>query len=74
MKGVINMLFAIAFVIGGLIAFILYGKVPVIVSLAISTMVGGMIGAIHYKIKQKKAEQEWIEYQIYLRHLKDEES
>lgn len=58
------LLYVISFIMGGLISFILYGKVPVIVSLIISFMVGGLIGYIYNKIRQKKAEREYGEWMI----------
>ena len=54
------LVYIISFIIGGLIAFILYGKVPVFVSLIISLIIGGAIGFIKYKYEQRKAELEYI--------------
>ena len=51
--------YVLSFIIGGFIGFILAGKVPMIVILIISLMVGALIGYIGYKIQQKKAEREW---------------
>lgn len=56
------MVYAISFIIGGLISFVLYGKVPVIVSLIISFMIGGLIGYIHNRIQRKKAERAYVEW------------
>ena len=59
----------ISFIIGGIIAVILYGKVPVIISLIISFIIGCIIGLISYKIKQRKAENEYITNMIIQRHM-----
>lgn len=64
MKGAIIMLlvYVISFIVGGFISFILYDKVPVIVSLIIATMVGGLIGYIYNRIQRKKTEREYVEW------------
>ena len=56
------LLYVISFVIGGLIGFILYGKVPMIMSLIIATIIGGLIGGIYNLIQRKKAEREYVEW------------
>ena len=56
------LVYVISFIVGGLISFILYGKVPAIVSLIIAIMVGGLIGYIYNRIQRKKAEREYIEW------------
>lgn len=61
--------FIISFIIGGLVSIILYGKVPVIISLIISFIAGVIIGLISYKIKKRKAEQEYIMLEIMQRHM-----
>ena len=61
--------FIISFIIGGLVSIILYGKVPVIISLIISCMAGVIIGLISYKIKKRKAEREYIMLEIMQRHM-----
>ena len=69
--------FIISFIIGGLISIILYGKVPVIISLIISFMTGIIVGLISYKIKKQKAEREYIMFLTMQRHMinsKKEES
>ena len=69
--------FIISFIIGGLISIILYGKVPVIISLIISFMTGIIVGLISYKIKKRKAEREYIMFLTMQRHMinsKEEES
>lgn len=69
--------FIISFVIGGLISIILYGKVPVIISLIISFMTGIIVGLISYKIKKRKAEREYVMFLTMQRHMinsKEEES
>lgn len=58
------MLYVISFIVGVVISLILYGKVPVFITWIIAAIVGGLIGYVNYKIKQKKAEKEhikWIE-------------
>lgn len=64
MKGVIIivLVYVISFIVGGFISFMLYDKVPVIVSLIIATMVGSLIGYIYNRIQRKKAEQEYVEW------------
>ena len=57
------LLYIITFIIGSLIAIMLYGKVSMVVSLFIAFIIGGLIGYIDYKIKQKKAEREYVEWQ-----------
>lgn len=69
--------FIISFIIGGLISIILYGKVPVIISLIISFMTGIIVGLISYKIKKRKAEREYVMFLTMQRHMinsKEEES
>ena len=69
--------FIIPFIIGGLISIILYGKVPVIISLIISFMTGIIVGLISYKIKKRKAEREYVMFLTMQRHMinsKEEES
>ena len=69
--------FIISFIIGGLISIILYGKVPVIISLIISFMAGIIVGLISYKIKKRKAEREYVMFLTMQRHMinsKEEES
>ena len=69
--------FIISFIIGGLISIILYGKVPVIISLIISFMTGIIVGLISYKIKKRKAEREYVMFLTMQRHMinsKKEES
>ena len=69
--------FIISFIIGGLISIILYGKVPVIISLIISFMTGIIVGLISYKIKKRKAEREYIMFLTMQRHMinsKEDES
>ena len=56
------LVYVISFIVGGFISFILYDKVPVIVSLIIATMVGGLIGYIYNRIQRKKAEREYVEW------------
>ena len=56
------LVYVISFIVGGFISFRLYGKVPVIVSLIIATMVGGLIGYIYNRIQRKKAEREYVEW------------
>ena len=56
------MVYVISFVIGGFISFILYGKVPMIVSLIIALMIGGLIGYVYNRIQLKKAEREYVEW------------
>lgn len=56
------MVFVISYIVGMLISFVLYGKVPMIISLVITTMVGGLIGYIYSKIQRKKSEREYIEW------------
>ena len=48
------LVYVISFIVGGFISFMLYDKVPVIVSLIIATMVGGLIGYIYNRIQRKK--------------------
>lgn len=67
------MLYVIGFIIGGLISLILYGKVPVIVSLTISLIVGGIIGGIHYKIRKKKVEREYVKWLQYYENITNSE-
>lgn len=55
------MLYIFSFIIGGLITVVLYGKVPMLVLLTISLIVGGLIGYIYNKIQQKKAERAYVE-------------
>jgi uncharacterized membrane protein YjjP (DUF1212 family) len=64
MKGVIFvvLVYVISFIVGGFISFMLYGKVPMIISLIIATMVGGLIGYIYNRIQRKKAERECVEW------------
>lgn len=50
----------ISFVIGGLISFMLYGTVPVIISMIISMIVGAIIGLVWSKIKQIRARRKYI--------------
>ena len=69
--------FIISFIIGGLISIILYGKVPAIISLIISFMIGIIVGLISYKIKKRKAEQEYVMFLTMQRHMinsKEDES
>ena len=69
--------FIISFIIGGLISIILYGKVPVIISLIISFMTGIIVGLISYKIKKQKAEREYVMFLTMQRHMinsKEDES
>ena len=69
--------FIISFIIGGLISIILYGKVPVIISLIISFMTGIIVGLISYKVKKRKAEREYVMFLTMQRHMinsKEEES
>ena len=69
--------FIISFIIGGLISIILYGKVPVIISLIISFMTGIIVGLISYKIKKRKAEREYVMFLTMQRHMinsKEDES
>ena len=61
--------FIISFIIGGLISIILYGKVPVIISLIISFMTGIIVGLISYKIKKQKAEREYVMFLTMQRHM-----
>ena len=56
------LVYVISFIVGGFISFILYDKVPVIVSLIIATMVGGLIGYIYNRIQRKKTEREYVEW------------
>ena len=56
------LIYVISFIVGGFIGFMLYGKIPVIVSLIISTVVGGLIGHIYNVIQRKKAEREYVEW------------
>lgn len=55
------LVYVLSFIIGGFIGFVLYGKVPVIISLIIATMVGGLIGYIYNKVQEKKVEREYNE-------------
>ena len=55
-------MYLLSFILGGFISFILYGKVPMIVSLLISFMIGGLIGYIYFRIKRKKADREYAEW------------
>ena len=69
--------FIISFIIGGLISIILYGKVPVIISLIILFIAGIIVGLFSYIIKKRKAEQEYVMFLTVQRHMinsKEEES
>ena len=69
--------FIISFIIGGLISIILYGKVPVIISLIISFIAGIIVGLYFYIIKKRKAEREYVMFLTMQRHMinsKKEES
>ena len=69
--------FIISFIIGGLISIILYGKVPVIISLIISFIAGIIVGLFSYIIEKRKAEREYVMFLTMQRHMinsKKEES
>ena len=69
--------FIISFIIGGLISIILYGKVPVIISLIISFIAGIIVGLFSYIIEKRKAEREYVMFLTMQRHMinsKEEES
>ena len=69
--------FIISFIIGGLISIILYGKVPVIISLIISFIAGIIVGLFSYIINKRKAEREYVMFLTMQRHMinsKKEES
>ena len=56
------LLYTISFIVGVIVTLVLYGKVPVIVTLIISTIIGGMIGYVHGIIQKKKAEREYNDW------------
>ena len=56
------LVYVISFIVGVFIGFILYGDVPMIVSLIIATIVGGLIGCVYNRIQRKKAEREYVEW------------
>ena len=69
--------FIISFIIGGLISIILYGKVPVIISLIISFIAGIIVGLFSYIIEKRKAEREYVMFLTMQRHMinsKEDES
>ena len=61
--------FIISFIIGGLISIILYGKVPVIISLIISFIAGIIVGLFSYIIEKRKAEREYVMFLTMQRHM-----